>query len=677
MASEEQPGRQGVEQQPVDLAKASYAGVEQKCDIVMKGGITSGVVYPHAVCELAQTYRFCNVGGTSAGAIAAAAAAAAEYGREEEGFNKLARLPRWLGDGTNLRNLFQPQKKTRKLYAVVLAGVDKGASGMLVAAVAEHIPSAVLGALPAAALAAAALVSAATLSPPVLMYVAMAAAAVAGVALGALGAALAIVLRIGREASRRIPDNDFGLCRGESTDRGWNVKPLTPWLTGLLNDLAHLPRNTPLTFGHLWAGPGKRRDEAPGDPDDRWLQLAMMTTNLTNRRAHQLPLETREWFFDPEEFRRLFPPEVVDWMVDHPPPEPSDYSALDIQGSRMRRALMLPKLPLPAPADLPVIVPTRMSLSFPVLLSAVPLWNLDMTLPENRSLNEWKSWAKSQGEEWDPLAVTKKDWPKADQPEDEPVLERAWFSDGGISSNFPIHFFDRLVPRWPTFTINLRPFAPEEDPKEDELDNTSMVESNNDGIAEWWYRFPEAKGFLDKRLAAFLEGVVRTMQNRADEALMRAPGYRDRIAHVSLSDDEGGMNLTMPPERIKALTARGRFAAIRLRDAYAVPVPPGQKITWDNHRWIRFRSSLAVLEEMNTRFSRGYETPPLLVGERRYADLLADPPSYPLEKTWQVAVAHREIQAIDEVAKAAEEAPVSMAKDQPEPAPQGRIVPRD
>ncbi len=41
------------------------------CDVVMKGGITSGIVYPPAVCELAQDYRFECVGGTSAGAIAA------------------------------------------------------------------------------------------------------------------------------------------------------------------------------------------------------------------------------------------------------------------------------------------------------------------------------------------------------------------------------------------------------------------------------------------------------------------------------------------------------------------------------------------------------------------------------------------------------------------------------
>ncbi|MGB6519619.1 MAG: patatin-like phospholipase family protein, partial [Candidatus Cybelea sp.] len=42
-----------------------------ECDVVMKGGIASGVVYPGAVYELSKTYRFRNIGGTSAGAIAA------------------------------------------------------------------------------------------------------------------------------------------------------------------------------------------------------------------------------------------------------------------------------------------------------------------------------------------------------------------------------------------------------------------------------------------------------------------------------------------------------------------------------------------------------------------------------------------------------------------------------
>ncbi|EMS98269.1 patatin, partial [Agrobacterium tumefaciens str. Cherry 2E-2-2] len=44
-----------------------FAAPEKECDVVMKGGITSGVVYPYAVLELARRYRFRSIGGTSAG----------------------------------------------------------------------------------------------------------------------------------------------------------------------------------------------------------------------------------------------------------------------------------------------------------------------------------------------------------------------------------------------------------------------------------------------------------------------------------------------------------------------------------------------------------------------------------------------------------------------------------
>ncbi|VAW01213.1 RpoH suppressor, partial [hydrothermal vent metagenome] len=54
---------------------------KSECDLIMKGGITSGVVYPYAITEIAKKYHFRAIGGTSAGAIAAAFAAAAEYAR--------------------------------------------------------------------------------------------------------------------------------------------------------------------------------------------------------------------------------------------------------------------------------------------------------------------------------------------------------------------------------------------------------------------------------------------------------------------------------------------------------------------------------------------------------------------------------------------------------------------
>jgi hypothetical protein len=86
----------------------------------MKGGITSGVVYLAAIAGLSQRYRFRNIGGASAGAIAAGAAAAAEYGRQKYGttasFDKLATLasdlakppPGFSEGGSLLFQLFAP-----------------------------------------------------------------------------------------------------------------------------------------------------------------------------------------------------------------------------------------------------------------------------------------------------------------------------------------------------------------------------------------------------------------------------------------------------------------------------------------------------------------------------------------------------------------------------------------
>ena len=48
---------------------------KRSADITMRGGTTSGIVYPLAVCEIARSFRLRNVGGTSAGSPRCAAAA--------------------------------------------------------------------------------------------------------------------------------------------------------------------------------------------------------------------------------------------------------------------------------------------------------------------------------------------------------------------------------------------------------------------------------------------------------------------------------------------------------------------------------------------------------------------------------------------------------------------------
>lgn len=87
----------------------------------MKGGITSGVVYPHALAEIAKDYRLRNIGGTSASAIAAVFAAAAEFRRQEgkgtdlSGFNMVSALAGELGQ--NLQGFFQPAEPCQSSIA--------------------------------------------------------------------------------------------------------------------------------------------------------------------------------------------------------------------------------------------------------------------------------------------------------------------------------------------------------------------------------------------------------------------------------------------------------------------------------------------------------------------------------------------------------------------------------
>jgi hypothetical protein len=119
-------------------ARADYSRPVKLCDLVMKGGITSGVVYPAAICRLAEKYNFKNIGGASAGAIAAAGAAAAEYARRNgrpEAFQELSNLPVWLSEKTRLLDLFRPDPSTRPLFDMVFPFFEEGNGAQKVLAV--------------------------------------------------------------------------------------------------------------------------------------------------------------------------------------------------------------------------------------------------------------------------------------------------------------------------------------------------------------------------------------------------------------------------------------------------------------------------------------------------------------------------------------------------------------
>ena len=131
-----------------DDKRQPEAGEVSHCDLVMKGGVTSGVIYPRLVAALADRYRFKNIGGTSAGAIAAGASAAAELGRQRGhggAFDQLAKLPEELGaevvgdrgrpGRSRLFTLFQPVPALRRHFDVMARALGKSRGEAAVAVV--------------------------------------------------------------------------------------------------------------------------------------------------------------------------------------------------------------------------------------------------------------------------------------------------------------------------------------------------------------------------------------------------------------------------------------------------------------------------------------------------------------------------------------------------------------
>jgi predicted acylesterase/phospholipase RssA len=611
-----------------------YSRPSRTCDVVMKGGITSGVVYPHAICELARTYRFVNVGGTSAGAIAAAAAAAAEHGRESGGFAKLAALPAWIGEGENLFRLFQPQPGTRPFFRLFTAGLGRTGAGKwlrLGAAALRSFPlTAIAGLAPGVAL----VVLAAWIGSGALAVCAI----VAGVVLALLGLAVALGLRLALGLPRAVGRNAFGLCSGLSAE-GSATPALTPWLAGLIDDLAGKEGDAPLTFGDLRA---------------KGIRLEVMTTNVTHRRPQRMPWTHSQLLFDPVELRRLFPERIVAWMEAHPPIEE------ERRGERRGRMLeaLAPLKPFPDPDDLPVVVAARMSLSFPLLISAVPLHALDHTRVRTREALR----AVEHGQ----------------TPEHRLAAEACWFSDGGITSNFPVHFFDTPLPTRPTFAIDLDGFHPDHGRHSDETRNVYLPSSNVGGLLDTWHRLDPKPGLGS--LSGFLSGIVRTMQNHVDAALTHQPGYRDRIVHVHTAPDEGGMNLTMPPDVIEALTLRGQAAGRALVERFAETPGTVAGLSWDNHRWVRYRSALAAIAEQLEQLTRAWGTH--AEGERSYAELLdrpddVGPAGYRLDSQEQRALLRTLTDLLLEAGARSEAGPADVGRGAPRPEPVARIVPED
>ena len=629
------------------------------CDLVMKGGITSGVVYPKLIAELAASYRFKNIGGTSAGAIAAAGCAAAEHGRltgqRADAFDALMQLPgvlkQPLKDGhSTLFHLFQPAAPVRKHFAVLVAMLNAkplAAIGRaLLSMVRQFWGIALLGVLlafvlftPVVRLAAPALsllaASGVALSVLLLWWlwaafglrrleslksapgrslllwwgagllVTAVILAYVGRADGGLGLWWAVIaggiaapltiglvlalsgLRFGTTLVAGMHHNGYGVCSGRTADPHPVHDGLTDWLSGYFETLAGHTGERPLVFGDLWDARFENGRFADVSPQDRRINLEVMTSAVSQQMCYAIPFRgDQALYYDPQEWAKLFPERVMKWINAV---SAAEYEAARPAGKKAQRiehtvnGKPRPLARLPANANLPLVVAVRMSLSFPALLSAIPLYAVDFS----RSFNQ-----RSEGPDPDALQAT-----------------RIWFSDGGISSNMPLHFFDTPLPGHPTFAVNLtaehpdRPIDPALPPEEQE-GRIYLPKDNLGGLRRNWPEPPDRDALGG--LIGFLFSIVDTMQNWRDEIQFPYPGYRDRIVQIRQRKDEGGLNLDMPERNIENLSAAGRLAAMQLRERFHA-APDATSDGWRNHRQLRLRILLGVLEHMTDDLGRALE----------------------------------------------------------------------
>lgn len=595
------------------------------CDIIMKGGVASGVVYPWAILELARKYRLRNLGGTSVGAMAASIAAACEYGRRQgnpNSYEVMRRLPSELGkdDGsgdnfpkkTVMLSLFQPAEPAQKLFNLIVdilndhyknnqpSGKKKfGLWGIALKHILRNIgpiwPLTLFISLSVM------LVQIAILrygyDGTALEFISY--QSVSGKDLLSLGIWIVasylivlvvkflywIVVDLKKDILNGMIKNDLGLCRGSSqySREGEPVPALIEWMHEAVQRGAGLRIDgTPLTFEDLWRAPLWPGGASPvldknGVPTERSINLEMITTNVTHGRPYRLPLLKSDprLFFDVKMWEKFFPAEVMNWLVKvsepYKPISPQDPSASSADQN-------LRELPT---GKLPILVAARLSLSYPLLFSTVPVYAIDY-----------------------------------DETKDERIIRLCRFSDGGLCSNFPIHFFDSALPRWPTFGLSL------DDRKPEDKVAVRLPMHQDDGKFDGWYPIElndgtysaQASELNDQRmqpekfrvLSRFLWSAYLTSKDWRDRTAIKMPHVRRRVVRLGLRAalGEGQLNIGMSEEKILNMakiygTASGKL----LCDAYA-PEDGSNEPTdaWREHLWVRLHVLLEGVGDLLDRF---------------------------------------------------------------------------
>jgi predicted acylesterase/phospholipase RssA len=616
---------------PAQLDVRNY--LRHSADLTMRGGNAAGLVYPLAACALAEHYVFRRIGGSSSGAMAAAATAAAELGRGAHdpfeapqapsvvpGFAGLAQIVDWLAGGDDpsgreqhrIARMLQPTGAGRGLFRLLVAvlGVRRvgvQATGRLLLAgcsllnpVARALLVLIWAGLALGWLGLTAALISGTRAGAVSSWVTVGASMTMLLAFGLTGLAITVIVELVAAGGRlrSAPRRQFGLIPGaqacESRTRlaRWldrragvpatdGLPALFTWLSDRLDDLAGIPAGAPtaLTLGDLWSGSvGERTSQesalvrqAAVQPEHRVINLVLITTDLTGRRPYRLPFLPADeaervggtrFLFCETCLAGLLPERIITQMVKAAPSTDTDHGCPQHRTGVLRE--------LPEPWDLPVAFAVRLSFSPPGLFRAVPLYSIT----ELRDTHRYDEWGRR-------LPAAPRTTPATPASKGSRTAARThWFADGGLTSNVPVSYFDALLPRWPTFGINL-----EDDDPGAEAEVLRIPAQDAAPARRSWRPIDSLPGLLTALLDSGL--------GWRDSAQADLPGFRGRVAMIRRNAAERGDSFMVSQRTVLALALRGLQAGKTLRDRFtgSDDLVPGQTQT-DRYRWIRLRMAL-------------------------------------------------------------------------------------
>jgi predicted acylesterase/phospholipase RssA len=610
---------------PAQLDVRNY--LRHSADLTMRGGNAAGLVYPLAACALAEHYVFRRIGGSSSGAVAAAATAAAELGRGAHdpfetpqapsvvpGFAGLAQIVDWLAGGDDptgaeqhrLARMLQPTGSGRGLYRLLVAllsvqRVGVRAAGRLLLAgcsllnpVSRALLLLIWAGLALGWLGLTSALISGSRADAISTWVTVGASMTMLLAFGLAGLAVTVIVELAAAGGRlrSAPRRQFGLIPGAQSSEArtglarWldrragvpatdGMPALFSWLSDRLDDLAGIPpgTETALTLGDLWSGStGERTPEqsaqvrqAAVQPEHRVINLVLVTTDLSGRRPYRLPflpadeaerLGGARFLFCETCLAGLLPERIITQMIKAAPSTDTDHACPRHRTGVLRE--------LPEPWDLPVAFAVRLSFSPPGLMRAVPLYSITEVHRADR-YDEWGRRLRGAAP-----AVTG----------ERTVARTHWFADGGLTSNVPVSYFDALLPRWPTFGINLEDADPEAEAE------VLRIPAQDAGPARRSWRSIDSTSGL---LAALLDSGL----SWRDSAQADLPGFRGRVALIRRTVTEHGVPFDLPQRTVLALAMRGLQAGTALRERFtgSDDLVPGQTQT-DRYRWIKLRMAL-------------------------------------------------------------------------------------